>query len=131
MTTGWLGVEPRHLTALVAVQREGSFRGAAACLGLVQSAVSQRISQLEQLVGLELVERSRGQSSVRLTDAGATLIEHAQDILAEFDAALADLRTLAGREERVLRIGAYESVATALVPPAIAALGDRDHALRI
>lgn len=124
--TGWLRVEPRHLTALLAVRNEGSFRAAATRLGLVQSAVSQRIAQLEQCVGLTLVERSRGQSNPRLTDAGAALLEHAEEILAEFDAALADLRTLTSGGQ--LRVGAYESVASVLVPPAITRLArDAPH----
>jgi molybdate transport repressor ModE-like protein len=128
---GWLGVEPRHLTALVAVHREGSFRSAAVSLGLVQSAVSQRIAQLEHLVGMSLVERARGQASLRLTDAGTKLVEHAVDILAEFDAALADLRSLDGESRDTLRIGTYESVASFIVPPALRRLADESPELRV
>lgn len=121
---GWLGVEPRHLTALVAVHRERSFRAAAMELGLVQSAVSQRIAQLEELVGSPLFERSRGQSDVRLTDAGRVLIDHAEQIIAEFDAALVDLRALMSGPVPTLKVGAYESVASCIVPPALKQLGD-------
>jgi DNA-binding transcriptional LysR family regulator len=87
----WLGVEPRHLEGVVAVSREGSFRRAAQRLGLAQSALSERIAQLEQLLGARLVKRSRGRAHVAFTDAGTTLVEHAEDILAELDAA-ADVR---------------------------------------
>jgi len=128
--TGWLGVEPRHLAALVAVHEERSFRGAAARLGLVQSAVSQRIAQLEQFVGMTLVERARGQANVSLTHAGMTLVDHAGEILAEFDAVLADLRAVPGDTPAPLRVGTYESVAGLLVAPALAQLKQTAPQLR-
>jgi LysR family hydrogen peroxide-inducible transcriptional activator len=117
---GWLGVEPRHLEALQAVLRAGSFRGAAVRLGLAQSALSERIAQLERLVGGRVVERSRGRAQVALTDVGTRLAGHAEDILAGLDAALADVRAAA--DGAVLRIGAFEAVAGRLVPCAIARL---------
>jgi DNA-binding transcriptional LysR family regulator len=118
---GGLGVEPRHLEALLAVLRAGTFRGAAARLGLAQSALSERIAQLERMVGARVVERSRGRAQVTPTEVGARLAVHAEDILARLDAALADMRA-ADRDDEVLRIGAFEAVARRLVPRAIARL---------
>jgi DNA-binding transcriptional LysR family regulator len=113
----WWGVEPRHLAALVAVHRVGSFRGAAASLGIAQSAVSARIVQLEAQLDQVVIERSRGPSHVRMTEAGLALVEHAEEILSHLDAARADLRTLTTRP--ALRVGACESMASAVLPNAL------------
>jgi DNA-binding transcriptional LysR family regulator len=124
----WLGVEPRHLEGVVAVSREGSFRRAATRLGLAQSALSERIAQLEQLLGARLVTRSRGRARVDLTEAGTTLVEHAEEILAELDAALADLRATS---DATLRVGAREDVAGSLLARAIGRLAEDAPDLRV
>jgi molybdate transport repressor ModE-like protein len=123
---GWLGLETHHFAALVAVAREGSFRAAAASLGYAQSVVSQRVAQMEQLVGTRVVERSRGQGSVE-----RRLVAYADRIVAELDAALADLRALDCEPEPILRVGSYESVSRRLLPGALAELAERAPTLRV
>jgi molybdate transport repressor ModE-like protein len=101
----WLGVELRHLAALAAVCRTGSFRGAADELGYVQSAVSQQIARLEHVIGVRLLERMRGHGEVTLTPAGEIVLEHAENIFARLRAAQDDLGRLAAAErEKVVRI---------------------------
>ena len=78
----WLGIELRHLTALEAVAREGSFGRAAKSLGYTQSAVSQQIAALERIVGARLVDRPGGPRPVSLTEAGELLLRHAEAIVA-------------------------------------------------
>ena len=63
----WSGIEMRHLVALDAVAREGSFRRAATRLGYVQSAISHQIAALEGLIGKRLIDRSRGTRPLALT----------------------------------------------------------------
>lgn len=87
----WQGVELRHLAALDAVARTRSFRGAAAELGYVQSAISQQIALLERVVGLRLIDRSPGPRPVRLTPGGEVLVRHADAILDIVRAAKQDL----------------------------------------
>src|ERR671927_1471559 len=106
----WLGIELRHLTALEAVGREGSFGRAAKSLGYTQSAVSQQIAALERIVGARLVERPGGPRTVSLTDAGELLLRHAEALVARLAAARADIAALSAGEVGRLRVGTYQSV---------------------
>lgn len=112
----FLGVELRHLAALEAVAREGSFVRAAAQLGYTQSAVSQQIQTLERIVGERLVERPGGPRPVSLTEAGELLRRHAEAIVARLKAAEADLAALRSGEAGTLRVGTYQSVGARILP---------------
>jgi len=90
----WAGVELRHLVALDAVAREGSFRRAAVRLGYVQSAISHQIAALESLTGKRLIDRSRGTRPLALTPAGQILLAHAGAVIARVRAAQTDLAAL-------------------------------------
>jgi DNA-binding transcriptional LysR family regulator len=111
------GIELRHLAALKAISEEGSFGRAAARLGYTQSAVSQQLAALEQTVGQRLVERPGGPRPVSLTEAGSVLLGHADAIVARLRAAEADLAALADGGAGSLRVGAYQSVRTRILPP--------------
>jgi DNA-binding transcriptional LysR family regulator len=112
----WFGVEVRHLAALDAVARAGSFGRAAEALGYTQSAVSQQIATLERIVGERLVERPGGPRRVSLTEAGELLHRHAEAIVARFDAAQADMAALHAGETGALRIETYQSVGARVLP---------------
>ncbi|HET8606301.1 MAG TPA: LysR family transcriptional regulator [Gaiellaceae bacterium] len=94
---GWPGVELRHLAALEAVAREGSFRGAGAVLGYAQPAISQQIAALEAAVGMRLVDRRRGRGVVALTEGGELLLAYAQEIGARLRTARSELTELQSR----------------------------------
>src|SRR5215216_2997929 len=112
----WLGIELRHLLALEAVAREGSFGKAAVSLGYTQSAVSQQIATLERIVGQRLVERPGGPKPVSLTEAGRLLRTHADAIAARVAAAQADLTALGDGEAGALRVGVFQSVGQRILP---------------
>ncbi len=112
----WRGVELRHLVALDAVGRHRSFNAAARELGYTQSAVSQQIAQLERVVGQRLVDRPGGPRRVDLTDAGRLLLRHADAIVAQLDAAQADMAALAEGAAGPLRVGIYQSVGARILP---------------
>src|SRR2546429_8483602 len=88
-----------RLQVLSEVVKRGSFSAAADALSYTQSAVSQAIARLEAEVGATLVVRDR--RGVKPTAAGATLVEHAEAIFAQIEAAEADLAAgLGGRGDR-------------------------------
>jgi DNA-binding transcriptional LysR family regulator len=109
-------IELRHLAALDAVGRTRSFVAAARELGYTQSAVSQQIAALERAVGQRLVERPGGPRPVALTEAGTLLLRHADSIVAQLDAAEADMAALAAGAAGPLRVGIFQSVGARILP---------------
>lgn len=72
-----------HLRALVAVAETGSFTVAANRLSLTQSAVSQAVSAMEEILGTQLVIRAR--NGVTLSAVGETVLRRAIEVLALLD----------------------------------------------
>lgn len=66
-----------HLEALLAVEREGSFEGAARALGVTSSAVSQRIKLLEERIGAVVINRH---PPIKPTHIGIELCRHAETV---------------------------------------------------
>jgi DNA-binding transcriptional LysR family regulator len=86
--------ELRHLRVFVAVAEQLNFTRAAQQLFLGQQAVSKSIRQLERELGVVLLERSTHE--VRLTAAGAELLQTGREALKATDAAFERAR-LVGR----------------------------------
>jgi DNA-binding transcriptional LysR family regulator len=116
-------LHPGRLRVLTEVVSHGSFSGAADALSYTQSAVSQAIARLEAETGATLVVRDR--AGVRPTAAGATLLEHAESILASIEAAQADLDALLGLRAGRLRMASFPSAGATLMPQAIATFRER------
>ena len=110
---------PTGLRVLVAVAERGSFTAAAAALGYTQSAVSRQVATLEAAAGQPLFDRHRG--GVTLTAAGSRLLPRAARIVADLDAALADVSTgAAGR----VRFGTFPMAAAGLLPAVLATMAE-------
>jgi DNA-binding transcriptional LysR family regulator len=116
-------LDVKRLRVLREVSEQGSFSGAAEALSYTQSAVSQQIATLEREAGTLLVERNaRG---VRLTDAGAALVAHAEVILARLQAAERELEAIAGLRGGTLRVISFPSAGGSLLPLAVARFRER------
>ena len=98
------GSEFMELRALMAIAECGNFARAAARLALTPSALSQTIKSLEQRHGVRLLNRTT--RSVAATEAGAALIARLHPLLAELDAAVADLASHRHVPRGTLRINA-------------------------
>ena len=120
-----------RLQVLCEVVRRGSFSAAAEALSYTQSAVSQAVARLESEVGATLVVRDR--RGVRPTAAGATLVEHADAIFAQIEAAEADLGAVLGVRGGRLRVASFPSAGATLMPLAVATFrrGHPDVALTL
>ena len=122
-------LDVRRMKVLREVALRGSFSAAAEALSFTQSAVSQQIAALEREAGTTLVERNaRG---VRLTEAGETVVRHADVILARLAEAEHELEALAGLKGGRLRMAAFESAGSTLMPLAIAEFRRRHPAVEL
>ena len=97
------------LIQALAVSEHLNFRRAAAALGMSQSAVSLRIKQLEEDLGVILFERHP--HGVRLTEAGRYFLDHVATGIGHLDHAVKTAGAVARGEEGRLRIGLYSSIA--------------------
>jgi DNA-binding transcriptional LysR family regulator len=103
------------------VVREGGVTRAADLLHRVPSNVTTRIKQFEERLGVALFRR-QGRHLV-LTEAGRTLLGHAEKLLRMADQAEQELRS--GLVRGVLRLGSVESAAGARLPPILSAFHAR------
>ena len=84
---------PDALAMLQAIARTGSFAGAAREMGMVPSALTYRVRQIEDALDVLLFDRSARQA--RLTEAGGELLREGERLLAEIDAVANRVRRVA------------------------------------
>ncbi len=109
---------PRAYLYLDAVARAGSIRKAAERLFVASTALNRKIKEIEDALGTPLFERlPRG---VRLTAAGEVMIAMVRRNIADLRATTSHIEHLRGNMRGTVRLGCAESVASDLVPFAIA-----------
>jgi DNA-binding transcriptional LysR family regulator len=113
-------IDVRRLRVLREVAQQGTLAAAADALHLTPSAVSQQLAALEREVGQPVIERNgRG---VRLTGAAEVLVGHANVVLAQLEAAAADVAAYSEGVVGTVRIAGFATALAELVAPAAAAL---------
>ena len=103
------------LNAFVAVADHLSFRAAASRLGVTPSALSHSMRQLEERLGMRLLNRTT--RSVSVTDAGLRLLERLRPAISQIAGALEDLNQERQRPLGRLRIYAVQVAAAAVIAP--------------
>ncbi len=110
-------MELRHLRYFVAVaEMENVSRAAMQRLHVSQPALSRQIRDLEDELGVCLLERTA--KSVKLTDGGRAFLDDARAILKHADEAVGKVRAIAGKAKTELHIGDWP-LATGQIMPAV------------
>ncbi|MBB3455149.1 DNA-binding transcriptional LysR family regulator [Rhizobium sp. BK313] len=122
-------MELRTLRAFVEVVRQGGFSEAAKVVFTTQSAVSKAVRQLEDELGLPLLNRIGHRTT--LTDAGEVVYRRALTILAGRDDLIAELAELRGLSRGMLRLGLPPIGNDALFAPLFAVFRSRYPGIEI
>jgi DNA-binding transcriptional LysR family regulator len=112
-----------QLRTLVAVAEHGNFSEAGLYLEISQSAVSHAIATLEEELGVPLL--ARGRHGANLTPAGEGVISYARQVLELLDGMVEEANSHRGLKGGQVRVGAFRSVATHVLPELVAQFRSR------
>jgi DNA-binding transcriptional LysR family regulator len=118
-----MALNPWRLRLLVDLEAHGTVRAVAQHANLSASAVSQQLSVLERETRSQLLERTGRR--VRLTAAGVILARRAREILAQMDAAEAELRGLGDEPAGTVTLAVFQSAVHSLAVPAVSRIARR------
>src|SRR5450631_3202245 len=111
-------VDLRDLAAFVAVARHRNFRRAAVELRMSASSLSQRMRDLEERLGVRLLNRTT--RSVAPTEAGERLLERLAPALKDVVDATLDVRNMRDVPSGRLRINGPEPALRLVLAPMVA-----------
>jgi LysR family transcriptional regulator, benzoate and cis,cis-muconate-responsive activator of ben and cat genes len=110
-------MELRHLRYFAAVAGELNFTRAAQKLHVAQPALSRQIRQLEDELGVTLLDRTR--HGVQLTKTGRAFLAEAQAVLKQSEQAINVARKTGGSAGAQLNVGYIWGLFHSLVPPVL------------
>jgi hypothetical protein len=119
----------QQLEMFCAIVGAGSLGRAAHVLGLTQPALSRAIKRLEESVGGILFERHT--TGMHLTQLGQALLPHALSLQREAKQARDELDALRGLSKGVIKVGAVGSIASLVLPLAVAGVLEKWPNLRV
>lgn len=98
-----------HLYIFWILSKKGSFTATAEELSIAQSAVTSQIKALEELLGLELIDRSQRRKLI-LTEAGIKVLEFAESIFETGNELLKWAQHGSAPKKQIIRIGALSGL---------------------
>jgi DNA-binding transcriptional LysR family regulator len=122
-------MDTHTLQAFVCVAQTGSFSQAATQLFLTQSAVSKRISLLEEQLATRLFDRIG--RHISLTETGRALLPRANHILLELDDTRRMIGNLSGEVQGPLSLAASHHISLHRLPPILKAYRERYPAVTL
>lgn len=114
---------PSELAFFVVLAERGSFTAAARALDLTPPAVSKRLAQIEQRLGVRLLNRSTRRAS--LTAEGELYLEHARRILADIEELEQSLGHRRAAPRGLLRVNATLGFGRTTIAPLVSAFARR------
>ncbi|MBF7144729.1 MULTISPECIES: LysR family transcriptional regulator [Pseudomonas] len=111
----------QSIRAFVTVAHAGHFAKAAAQLHLSPSALTVQVQQLEQWLGVALLDR--GPRHLELTEAGRQNLPHMEQLLLDLDNLVASNRDLAALRRGTVELAALPSLCSSLLPVALKHFG--------
>jgi len=121
-------MEMRHLRYFIAVAEERNFTRAAKRLNIAQPPLSRQIQQLEETLGVQLLERNS--RPLNLTETGKFFYHHATQLLAQ-TAELESMTRRVGNIERSLSVGYVSSTLYGLLPKIIRRFRDENPTVEL
>jgi DNA-binding transcriptional LysR family regulator len=124
-------ISSAHLQAFVAVAQTKSFSKGASRIHVTQSAISQRVLNLER--DLEVTLFIRNPKEVKLTEEGFRLLRYCQTSLALESEFLSSIKSpdQSGKLAGVIRIGGFSSIMRSILIPALADLVKSNPQVRV
>lgn len=122
-------VQIRHISYVIAAADHGSFRRAAAALGVQESAISRRIRELEERLGTAFFIRTP--NGVTLTNAGKQFVQRGRKALTEIGLARSEAAAIGRGEDGHIRIGIFSSLASGFLSDLIDAFGAQHPAVKL
>jgi DNA-binding transcriptional LysR family regulator len=113
----------RAVEVFVVVAETGNMTATARAMGMTQSAVSQQIRHLEEVLGVVLIDRTL--RPLKLTQAGQVLYEYAERLLLDAQQIVTLMQSSGPAALPMLRVAVLASLSSRLVPPIVLALKDR------
>ena len=107
----------RHYRSFIALAEEGSFTSAARKLHLVQSGLSVTIKEMEEELGVKLVQRTTRR--VSLTDAGVLFLQYARPALTMLNDGMEAVRSQSRIVRGRITLGILQSLSPYINLPAV------------